>query len=134
MLVVCVFFFSSRRRHTRCALVTGVQTCALPIFGPRSSAIRAGGANPVNVNAMSLMQAMLALANANRQLDLSLASDLPGGSGISLALIIGEPPAPSPLIAVTDDQAAIVRTAQVRLRLGAKSGNPPAPGHLPVVA
>src|SRR3546814_3500241 len=25
-------FFSSRRRHTRCALVTGVQTCALPIF------------------------------------------------------------------------------------------------------
>src|SRR3546814_4088831 len=28
------FFFSSRRRHTRCALVTGVQTCALPIcFG-----------------------------------------------------------------------------------------------------
>src|SRR3546814_14800522 len=28
----CFFFFSSRRRHTRCALVTGVQTCALPIF------------------------------------------------------------------------------------------------------
>src|SRR3546814_16311971 len=34
MLVDCLvlfFFFSSRRRHTRCALVTGVQTCALPI-------------------------------------------------------------------------------------------------------
>src|SRR3546814_8735693 len=28
----CRFFFSSRRRHTRCALVTGVQTCALPIW------------------------------------------------------------------------------------------------------
>src|SRR3546814_14949474 len=27
-----LFFFSSIRRHTRCALVTGVQTCALPIF------------------------------------------------------------------------------------------------------
>src|SRR3546814_2701336 len=27
-----VIFFSSRRRHTRCALVTGVQTCALPIL------------------------------------------------------------------------------------------------------
>src|SRR3546814_14658060 len=26
------FFFSSRIRHTRCALVTGVQTCALPIW------------------------------------------------------------------------------------------------------
>src|SRR3546814_2464033 len=31
---VVVFFFSSRRRHTRCALVTGVQTCALPILLP----------------------------------------------------------------------------------------------------
>src|SRR3546814_8564596 len=31
MLELC-FFFSSRRRHTKCALVTGVQTCALPIF------------------------------------------------------------------------------------------------------
>src|SRR3546814_13397884 len=30
MMMLC-FFFSSRRRHTRCALVTGVQTCALPI-------------------------------------------------------------------------------------------------------
>src|SRR3546814_586909 len=30
------FFFSSRRRHTRCALVTGVQTCALPIWPIRS--------------------------------------------------------------------------------------------------
>src|SRR3546814_1441114 len=29
--LIDVFFFSSRRRHTSCALVTGVQTCALPI-------------------------------------------------------------------------------------------------------
>src|SRR3546814_4949880 len=28
--MACVCFFSSRRRHTRCALVTVVQTCALP--------------------------------------------------------------------------------------------------------
>src|SRR3546814_7985368 len=35
VVVLCdvFFFFSSRRRHTRCALVTGVQTCALPIYG-----------------------------------------------------------------------------------------------------
>src|SRR3546814_6741806 len=32
MFCVVFFFFSSRRRHTRCALVTGVQTCALPIW------------------------------------------------------------------------------------------------------
>src|SRR3546814_6971930 len=36
--VIFWFFFASRRRHTRCALVTGVQTCALPIFkGGRQS-------------------------------------------------------------------------------------------------
>src|SRR3546814_19924947 len=34
------FFFSSRRRHTRCALVTGVQTCALPISSARESAVQ----------------------------------------------------------------------------------------------
>src|SRR3546814_7018732 len=31
-MLVFFFFFSGRRRHTRCALVTGVQTCALPIW------------------------------------------------------------------------------------------------------
>src|SRR3546814_6417522 len=34
-LSICLFCFSSRRRHTRCALVTGVQTCALPICSER---------------------------------------------------------------------------------------------------
>src|SRR3546814_6476942 len=45
-LVFIFFFFSSRRRHTRCALVTGVQTCALPIWdGPR----RGVGADRIDV-------------------------------------------------------------------------------------
>src|SRR3546814_4177897 len=38
-----IFFFSSRRRHTRCALVTGVQTCALPILNI------IGGSHPTKV-------------------------------------------------------------------------------------
>src|SRR3546814_21197814 len=48
-MCICVFFFSSRRRHTRCALVTGVQTCALPIspiwssIHASSSSSRSGG-------------------------------------------------------------------------------------------
>src|SRR3546814_10804413 len=32
LVLSIIFSFSSRRRHTSCALVTGVQTCALPIF------------------------------------------------------------------------------------------------------
>src|SRR3546814_3513387 len=50
------FFFSSRRRHTRCALVTGVQTCALPISttmtckqlgGPCDLELHGGDANEI---------------------------------------------------------------------------------------
>src|SRR3546814_9688279 len=38
----CFFVFSSRRRHTICALVTGVQTCALPIchWTPEGNAMK----------------------------------------------------------------------------------------------
>src|SRR3546814_8961987 len=43
MLWKCFFFFSSRRRHTSGALVTGVQTCALPISSKRcASSIESG--------------------------------------------------------------------------------------------
>ena len=31
MCALDIFFFSSKKRHTRFAIVTGVQTCALPI-------------------------------------------------------------------------------------------------------
>src|SRR3546814_20768502 len=48
-----VFFFSSRRRHTRCALVTGVQTCALPIF-PRESVPKVYDALKVQDTAVTL--------------------------------------------------------------------------------
>src|SRR3546814_8519702 len=47
--MLCIGFFSSRRRHTRCALVTGVQTCALLISSsdrlpvPPTGAADAGG-------------------------------------------------------------------------------------------
>src|SRR3546814_5309475 len=50
--VFVYFFFSSRRRHTRCALVTGVQTCALPISwlpltrNPGSWLVHTPGARP----------------------------------------------------------------------------------------
>src|SRR3546814_3325204 len=40
------FFFSSRRRHTRCALVTGVQTCALPIYKPAGLVVHPAAGNP----------------------------------------------------------------------------------------
>src|SRR3546814_7173489 len=54
------FFFSSRRRHTRCALVTGVQTCALPISGRTNHAgngswhgITSGNAQAIGIEAQN---------------------------------------------------------------------------------
>src|SRR3546814_2517828 len=47
VFAVVVCFFSSRRRHTRCALVTGVQTCALPISLPILSSTMAEARSPL---------------------------------------------------------------------------------------
>src|SRR3546814_10545389 len=44
------FFFSSRRRHTRCALVTGVQTCALPVCLGHARLTRPSAATAVPVH------------------------------------------------------------------------------------
>jgi uncharacterized membrane protein len=103
-------------------------------LGPRASSIRIDAANPVKVNALSLLRAMLLLGNANRQVDLSLAGHLPGGSGINIALLVGEPPADSPLIAVTDTNDVVVRTAQVRLKVETRVATPLASVHVPLLA
>src|SRR3546814_7380146 len=55
-----LFFFSSRRRHTRCALVTGVQTCALPISHQSEYAL------------MSAMIPVLAPSSISEQMELGL--------------------------------------------------------------
>src|SRR5881409_1451388 len=41
-----VFFSSSRRRHTRCETVTGVQTCALPIYAATMRSTASPGSQP----------------------------------------------------------------------------------------
>src|SRR3546814_20606622 len=55
-----LFFFSSRRRHTRCALVTGVQTCALPISAERPLA--AGRVSGREALAIFVVLSLMALA------------------------------------------------------------------------
>src|SRR3546814_1174969 len=55
--IILFFFFSSRGRHTRCALVTGVQTCALPI----SLDIAAGNARELVIHVVGLVRRPLAV-------------------------------------------------------------------------
>src|SRR3546814_9384844 len=67
MYVFC--FFSSRRRHTRCALVTGVQTCALPILseGARVRFIQPDYTPPLtsaNLTATAAQATLIAISGA----------------------------------------------------------------------
>src|SRR3546814_5762082 len=61
--VLFIFFcFSSRRRHTRCALVTGVQTCALPIFGDRTDIDIVGDQNDLVEGLAALGKPLIVVA------------------------------------------------------------------------
>src|SRR3546814_19051920 len=72
--MLLVFFFSSRRRHTRCALVTGVQTCALPI-----------SSSPGRRNPSSVRDAVVAGEAAGAGLDGGSATATLAGAGESVA-------------------------------------------------
>src|SRR3546814_376442 len=71
--VFFVFFCSSRRRHTRCALVTGVQTCALPIWTELAYQERNTGNTAAFIFALSVLFVFLALAAQYESWSLPLA-------------------------------------------------------------
>src|SRR3546814_7348640 len=82
-----VFFFSSRRRHTRCALVTGVQTCALPIYvGAESVGLNIvlpheQAPNPYVTPALSMQFHYFALRKMHFLLHARALAAFPGGFG-----------------------------------------------------
>src|SRR3546814_12442843 len=85
----CFFFFSSRRRHTRCALVTGVQTCALPIY---TGAFHLAGRAVTMPSRRLLLVALIAFAAAIAGVFVGrMVSDAPKANETELhALLHGE--------------------------------------------
>src|SRR3546814_10910109 len=75
--MIVFFFFSSRRRHTRGALVTGVQTCALPIYARLGLSL---GPHP-----MHLLRRQLATRRYRRSRELL---ELPHGSPVRVAGLV----------------------------------------------
>jgi uncharacterized membrane protein len=89
-------------------------------LGPYGAQDHSGaGGLGLNVNAMSLAEAVLAAANGSRQLSIGLNAVAPGISQISLTLAIGQRPNHSPWLTVTDSSQVIIRTNQLRLYLQA---------------
>src|SRR3546814_2757456 len=79
-IIFCVFFFSSRRRHTRCALVTGVQTCALPIYVQRLRTLGievSVGHRAENLGKARVLVCSSAIRGGNPEVDAARAKLLP---------------------------------------------------------
>src|SRR3546814_8605355 len=89
-------FFSSIRRHTRCALVTGVQTCALPISLLDEAAIariEAIGSQAVRIRSPLICQSKMGVCGKCYGRDLARGTPVNIGEavGVIAAQSIGEP-------------------------------------------
>lgn len=101
-----------------------VKLSALLDLGPYAHQSHVAGVNSarVEVSAMDLAGAVLTLGQEGRQVKLDLGATVPGLADVDVWLAIGERPANSPWIAITDKNTVIVRTAQTRLYIEASVG------------
>src|SRR3546814_6593727 len=93
-----IFFFSSRRRHTRCALVTGVQTCALPICTGGVSIFalhiaKAMGAHVIATSSSAAKLERLAALGADQVINYRSIPEVqdPDGKGVDHVVEVGGP-------------------------------------------
>jgi uncharacterized membrane protein len=85
-------------------------------YGDQDYLNPSGGAG-VSVSALDLATAALGIAQGGHQVQFDLATGVPGITSVTAKLAIGQRPANSPWIAITDKNDVIVRTAQARLWL-----------------
>ncbi len=91
-------------------------------LGPYGGQDHVGGGSGVGVgvNALQLATALLEVAQGGRQVQFDLGATVPALSTVTAWLAIGQRPANSPWITVTDSNSVIVRTAQARLYIDAQ--------------
>jgi uncharacterized membrane protein len=106
----------------RAANGTSVTVGQLMNLGPYGNQdyINASGGSGVSVSALDLASAILQLAQGGHQVQLNLNLGVPGVASTSAWLAIGQRPANSPWIAITDANTVIVTTAQARLYIDTK--------------
>src|SRR3546814_9534294 len=114
-----LFFFSSRRRHTSGALVTGVQTCALPICRLAAGASKARDARDLKVSRMTVYRALDIIPSQTKP------PEKPPTASIALHLIIenfnkrgkGRKPARERIEAMLERDYAMVKNGNCDYKL-----------------
>jgi uncharacterized membrane protein len=101
---------------------TSIRLSDLVDLGPYSGQDHADPDTAVKVDGYAVLREMLTLASGQCQVALNLGLSLPGVTSTSLTLAIGQRPAHSPWLAVSQAGGTIVRTAQARLYLDSKVG------------
>ncbi len=100
---------------------TQIDLSRLIDLGPYGAQDHAGRAASVETGSYALTEAMLELAGGNRQVKLDLGASVPGLASTSVWIAVGDRPANSPWLTVTDRGETIVRTAQTRIFIDAQA-------------
>lgn len=110
---------TAMRTVAQAANSTPVEVGQLFDLGPYGGQdyINSGSGSGVTVSALDLACAVLQLAQGGRQMQLNISVKSPGLANVTAWLAIGQRPANSPWIAITDTGDVVVRTAQARLYL-----------------
>lgn len=111
-----------RALATAAAGAGDVQLDGLLDLGPLGAQDRAARGASAQVAAYDVARAVLEMAGGDRQVKLDLGVTIPGLSKVTAYLAVGERPANSPWLAVTDRGDTIIRTAQSRLYIDARIG------------
>jgi uncharacterized membrane protein len=110
------------RNISQAANSTSVTVGQLFNLGPYGDQdyINSSSGSGVSVSALDLASAILQLGQGGRQVEMNLNLGVPGVASTAVWLAIGQRPANSPWIAITDANTVIVTTAQARLYIDTK--------------